>query len=81
MPTLRFLYAIQNKCPEVKAMKNVTVDEGAIKPVLTGANIMRPGICAFGDEDFECGEAVAVYAKGKVGVLAIGKSIKSKKEM
>jgi predicted RNA-binding protein (TIGR00451 family) len=51
------------------------VDKGAIKFVISGANIMCPGLTSNGatihdevDED----EPVAIYAEGKEHALAIG---------
>lgn len=68
-------------------MKRVQVDKGAIKFVMSGANIMCPGLTSPGgylpNENLEKGEPVvcfstarisrqAVYAEGKQYPLALG---------
>lgn len=59
-------------------MPAVTVDRGAIKFILGGANIMCPGLTSKGailpeGPGFEKGNVVAVYAEGKEHALAIGR--------
>ncbi|KAH7427579.1 hypothetical protein KP509_10G050300 [Ceratopteris richardii] len=69
MPTLRLLH----KYPTI--MKKFTVDRGAIKFVLAGANIMCPGLTSPGgalDEDVPAEAPVAIMAEGKQHALAIG---------
>ena len=59
-PTLRMLH----KYPHT--MKHVTVDKGAIKFVLSGANIMCPGLTSPGGNLPPCeeGEFIALMAEG-----------------
>lgn len=59
-------------------MPAVTVDRGAIKFILGGANIMCPGLTSKGAKLPDApglpeGTIVAVYAEGKEHALAIGK--------
>lgn len=68
-PTLRVLHRYPDMMPRLR------VDKGAIKFVISGANIMCPGLTSSGatihdevDED----EPVAIYAEGKEHALAIG---------
>jgi len=68
-PTLRVLHRYPDMMPKLR------VDKGAIKFVISGANIMCPGLTSNGatihdevDED----EPVAIYAEGKEHALAIG---------
>ncbi|KAM3378054.1 malignant T-cell-amplified sequence 1 [Capsicum galapagoense] len=69
MPTLRLLHQYPN------IMKKLQVDRGAIKFVLSGANIMCPGLTSPGGAlDLEVGAEtpVAIMAEGKQHALAIG---------
>jgi PUA domain protein len=69
MPTLRLLH----QYPDI--MKKVQVDRGAIKFVLSGANIMCPGLTSKGgflEDGIQADGPVAVMAEGKVHPLAIG---------
>ncbi|KAJ2065130.1 translation machinery-associated protein 20 [Coemansia sp. S146] len=69
-PTLRLLHQYPEILPRVK------VDRGAIKFVLSGANIMCPGLTSPGahlpEENIPEGAIVAVMAEGKEHALAIG---------
>jgi PUA domain protein len=68
-PTLRLLH----KYPLM--MKRLRVDRGAIKFVLSGANIMCPGLTSPGatmHDEAEEGTPVAIYAEGKEHAVAIG---------
>ncbi|KAJ2506124.1 translation machinery-associated protein 20 [Coemansia sp. RSA 2052] len=69
-PTLRLLHQFPDILPRVQ------VDRGAIKFVLSGANIMCPGLTSPGaqlpDENIPEGAIVAVMAEGKEHALAIG---------
>lgn len=56
VPSLRLLYQLQTLFPDLTAMKTIKVDTGAIKPLLGGSNIMRPGVVSLGEEAFEAGE-------------------------
>lgn len=68
MPTLKLLH----KYPFFVQMQQV--DKGAIRFVLSGANIMCPGLTSPGAEMTvaEKGTVVAIMAEGKEHALAIG---------
>lgn len=59
------------------------VDKGAIRFVLSGANVMCPGLTSPGARmsSVEKGSVVAVMAEGKEHALAIGITSLSTKEM
>jgi malignant T-cell-amplified sequence len=68
-PTLRLLH----QYPSI--MKRVRADRGAIKFVLSGANVMCPGLTSKGatmHDELEAGEPVAVYAEGVEEAMAVG---------
>ncbi|KNC96194.1 translation machinery-associated protein 20 [Spizellomyces punctatus DAOM BR117] len=61
-------------------MPTVQVDRGAIKFVLSGANIMCPGLTSAGarmDVDLPVDSPVAILAEGKEHALAVGKMVMS----
>jgi PUA domain protein len=65
-------------------MPRVTVDKGAIKFVLKGADVMCPGLTSAGaDCSVELPELapVAVYAEGKEHALAVGFTKMSTKDI
>ena len=65
-------------------MPKQTCDRGAIKFVLSGANIMCPGLThpnAVLDKNIEKGTIVAIYAEGKQHAMAIGQHIMSGQEI
>lgn len=70
---------IVHKYPE--CFPRVQVDRGAIKFVLSGANIMCPGLTSPGaklpEENLPVDTLVTVYAEGKENALAIGKLLMS----
>ncbi|CAM8914706.1 unnamed protein product [Rhodiola kirilowii] len=69
MPTLRLLHQYPN------VMKKFQVDRGAIKFVLSGANIMCPGLTSPGghlEDEVGAESPVAIMAEGKQHALAIG---------
>ncbi|KAJ2712794.1 Malignant T-cell-amplified sequence 1 [Coemansia spiralis] len=78
-PTLHLLH----KYPDI--LPHVQVDRGAIKFVLSGANIMCPGLTSPGarlpDECIPAGTNVAVMAEGKEHALAIGVTTMSTDEI
>ena len=77
-PTLRLLH----KYPEI--MPRLRVDRGAIKFVLSGANIMCPGLTSPGatiHDEVPAGTPVAVFAEGKEQALGIGWTTLSTEEM
>ncbi|KAK9323279.1 PUA-like domain-containing protein [Lipomyces orientalis] len=71
VPSLRLVHKFPEYFPSVK------VDRGAIKFILSGANIMCPGLTSKGaalpDENFPAGTVVAIFAEGKETALAVGK--------
>ncbi|CAK7900979.1 translation machinery-associated protein 20 [[Candida] anglica] len=78
IPTLKVVHKYPQCFPRVQ------VDRGAIKFVLSGANIMCPGLTSPGaalPEDLPVDTIVAVYAEGKETALAIGKLIMSTDEI
>ncbi|CCH41580.1 Translation machinery-associated protein 20 [Wickerhamomyces ciferrii] len=80
IPSLKIIHKYPSAFPSVK------VDRGAIKFVLSGANIMCPGLTSPGADLPEApglpeGEIVAIYAEGKEHALAIGKLIMSTEDI
>jgi len=76
IPTLRILHQYPDLLPKQKC------DRGAIKFVLSGANIMCPGLThenAELDESIEDGTIVGIYAEGKEHAMAIGQHCMSGK--
>lgn len=71
IPALRVVHKYPDAFPRVQ------VDRGAIKFVLSGANIMCPGLTSAGaklpDEDWPVDQIVTVYAEGKENAMAVGK--------
>mmetsp|Transcript_7982 Transcript_7982/g.13498 ORF Transcript_7982/g.13498 Transcript_7982/m.13498 type:complete len:182 (-) Transcript_7982:1120-1665(-) len=68
-PTLKLLHKYPNM------MKRMQVDKGAIRFVLSGANIMCPGFTSPGGSlpcSIAAEQPVAIYAEGKEHALAIG---------
>jgi PUA domain protein len=61
-------------------MKKMVVDKGGISRVITGANVMCPGLTSSGGyvtEGLKEGTIVAVYGEGKYHPFAIGKMLMS----
>ncbi|MCK5025565.1 MAG: DUF1947 domain-containing protein [Nanoarchaeota archaeon] len=73
IPTLKFLL-------ENMAMKKVIVDMGAVKFVVSGADIMRPGIVEI-DEGIEEGEPIAVVDVNNKKPLSVGIALYSSQDM
>ncbi|MCK5026327.1 MAG: DUF1947 domain-containing protein [Nanoarchaeota archaeon] len=73
IPTLKFLL-------ENMAMKKVVVDMGAVKFVISGADIMRPGIVEI-DEGIEEDEPIAVVDVNNKKPLSVGIAMFSSEEM
>ncbi|RHZ88491.1 hypothetical protein Glove_22g199 [Diversispora epigaea] len=68
-PTLKLLHKYPDAFPRLQ------VDKGAIKRILSGANIMCPGLTSEGarmDEELPIGTIVGVFAEGKEHAIAIG---------
>jgi PUA domain protein len=55
------------------------VDEGAVKHILRGADVMAPGIVEV--SGFAVGDVVAVWAPGKVSPIAVGRALMSSEEV
>lgn len=79
IPTLRVVHQYPQCFPRVQ------VDRGAIKFVLSGANIMCPGLTSAGaklpEESIDKDAIVTIYAEGKENALAIGKLTMSTDEI
>ncbi|KAJ8141492.1 hypothetical protein OXX80_003689 [Metschnikowia pulcherrima] len=71
VPTLKIVHKYPDCFPKVQ------VDRGAIKFVLSGANVMCPGLTSAGaklpDTNLEKDSIVTIYAEGKDTALAIGR--------
>lgn len=71
IPMLRTVHKYPQCFPRVQ------VDRGAIKFVLSGANVMCPGLTSSGaklpEENLEVDTIVTIYAEGKDTALAVGK--------
>ncbi|CAG8535036.1 9531_t:CDS:10 [Ambispora leptoticha] len=68
-PTLRLLHKYPDAFPRVQ------VDRGAIKFILSGANIMCPGLTSKGakiEQELPADTIVGVFAEGKEHAIAIG---------
>jgi len=77
IPTLRLLHQFPFLLPPQM------VDKGAIKFVLSGANIMCPGLTHPNAKMTPCekGVVVAIFAEGKTHPLAIGKTSMSTQDI
>lgn len=77
MPTLK----LYHKFPFFLPMEQV--DKGAIRFVLSGANIMCPGLTSPGAcmTPVDKGTVVAIMAEGKTHALAIGQTTLSTEDM
>lgn len=71
VPSLRTVHKYPDCFPKVQ------VDRGAIKFVMSGANVMCPGLTSAGaklpEESLPKDSVVTIYAEGKENALAIGK--------
>lgn len=80
IPSLKLVHKYPQLFPTLR------VDRGAIKFVLSGANIMCPGLTSAGGElpgspGFEEGKIVVINAEGKENALAVGQLIMSTEEI
>lgn len=77
VPTLWLLHQYPHILPKYQ------VDKGAIRFVLSGANIMCPGLTSPGAkmDDVEAASVVAIHAEGKEHAIAIGLTTMSTKEI
>ena len=77
-PTLRLLHQYPEMMPRLRC------DKGAIKFVLSGANIMAPGLTSPGatmHDEVEEGTPVAILAEGREHAMAVGYAIMSSAAM
>ena len=72
------LYLITNNKNAYEVLPKVAVNDGAVKFILNGANIMRPGIVDW--TDFSKDDVVLVLNKNK-GILAVGSAVISSEDM
>lgn len=78
IPTLRLLHTYPNMMPAQ------TCDRGAIKFILSGSNVMCPGLThpnAILNTEIEKGVLVALHAEGKEHAMAIGEMAMSGQEI
>jgi PUA domain protein len=64
----------------VALLPSLTIDEGAVKYIIKGADVMRPGISAY-DEWGEAGKLVVVRESKKGRAVAVGKAAVASSEM
>jgi PUA domain protein len=64
----------------VGLLPSLTIDEGAVKYIIKGADVMRPGISKY-DEWGEAGKLVVVREDKKGRAAAVGKTAVSSAEM
>lgn len=77
-PSLHLLQRFPSMMPALR------VDNGAIKFVFSGANIMCPGLTSNGatlHDSVDAGSPVAIFAQGKEHPLAVGTTSMSTSEM
>ena len=78
IPMLKVLHKFPNM------MTKVQCDKGAIKHILSGSNIMAPGLTSEGGvlpDGLELGKAVAIMAEGKEHAMGIGFLLMSSDEI
>mmetsp|Transcript_12166 Transcript_12166/g.32650 ORF Transcript_12166/g.32650 Transcript_12166/m.32650 type:complete len:184 (-) Transcript_12166:91-642(-) len=77
VPTLHLLHQFPDMLPRFQ------VDRGAIRFVLSGANIMAPGLTSPGGNmaDVPADTVVGIFAEGKEHALAIGVTLASTQEI
>jgi malignant T-cell-amplified sequence len=77
IPTVRCIHMI----PEL--LKRAVVNKGAIKPIISGARVMAPGLITESSSipEMEKGEIISVYSEGKQSALAVGRALMSKEEI
>ncbi len=73
-PTLKSVFSTEIK------LKRITVDKGAIKFVLNGADIMRPGITNI-ESNIEKGELILIIEEAQEKPLALGIALYNSEEM
>lgn len=75
LPTIKFLHSQKEKL-----LKTITVDMGAIKFLVSGADIMRPGIVDI-DQDIIQNEIIAIIDQKNKTIISIGISMFDASEM
>ncbi|MBU1111594.1 MAG: DUF1947 domain-containing protein [Nanoarchaeota archaeon] len=81
-----FVYLKDQLVPSLKLLqtnmllKTVTVDMGAVKFVVNGADIMRPGIIKI-EEGFNEGDFIAIVDMNNLKPLATGKALFNSEQM
>ena len=73
IPTLKFLL-------QHDALKKITVDMGAVKFIVKGADIMRPGITKI-DENIQKNEIIVVVDETHNKPLAVGRVLFNSEEL
>jgi PUA-domain protein len=76
LPTLTFLQHAQYS----HILKKIVVDMGAIKFLIGGADIMRPGITYF-DEGIQKGDFVVIVDENNSKAIALGLALESTQNM
>ncbi len=76
-----FLYPtlVLTKIAGINSIHYAVVDEGAVKHLLNGANVMAPGITEV--SNFRKGDVVAVWNPSKKAPLVIGEALMDSKEI
>ena len=74
LPTL-----VAVKTAGIGSTQYAVVDEGAVKYILRGADVMAPGIVEA--SSFVVGDVVAVWAPSKVSPIAVGRALMSSEEV
>ncbi len=74
IPTLKTIFSAEIK------LKKITVDTGAIKFVLNGADIMRPGITQI-EEEIQPEELILIVEEAQNKPLALGISLFNSEDM
>ncbi|MEM4510206.1 MAG: RNA-binding protein [Pyrobaculum sp.] len=78
VPTLYLIHKSQ-RGGQLKPFPKVYVDQGAVKPIINGADVMRPGIKKF-EGDFNKGDIVFV-ADEKGRVIAVASALYTRGEV
>ncbi|RLG77497.1 MAG: hypothetical protein DRO12_02035 [Thermoprotei archaeon] len=74
-PTLYILNVMLNR-GEAPPIPSLVVDQGAVKPLLNGADVMAPGVTKF-TKEFEEGEVVAVLEPDEKYFIVVGYALMS----
>ena len=66
--------------PMLNEIPKIVVDQGAIKPICSGASIMRPGIVKH-EDDFAAGDIISIQEEKFGKFIAIGKALIANSEL